>query len=48
MSDSSKDVPVNGSDVIAALLADPDRLRRRFILAAVLGPPRSKRPQRPR
>jgi hypothetical protein len=48
MSDPSKDAPVSGSAIIAALLADPDRLRRRFLLAQVLGPPRSKRPQRPR
>jgi hypothetical protein len=39
--------PLEASEVLAALLRDPDRLRRRFILAQVLGPPKSKKP-RPR
>jgi hypothetical protein len=48
MPDLPNDASTSGAALIAALLADPDRLRRRFLLAQVLGPPKAKRPRRTR
>lgn len=39
--------PPSAAEILARLMQDPERLRRRFILSQVLGPPKSKRP-RPR
>jgi hypothetical protein len=36
-------VKPTATPTLASIFADPDRLRQRFILSLVLGPPRSRR-----